>query len=176
MRWWITVLIIFAAALSRAGDDRRSSRGSESLCTYSWYKFIEDKVATSDEQNHGPDVGSDEWKSVVEFKLGLRGQSDLPRRNSEAWCRDINQLVPGYSPFRFICDGDPAKEVIITFLQSDPSSLVAEFDGSVALMYVQTSGSGTRYQGKDKTFWEHQGEATITWGDDMPKMLCKQVP
>jgi uncharacterized protein YecT (DUF1311 family) len=31
--------------------------------------------------------------SVVEFKLGIRGKTDLPRRNSEAWCRHIDQIV-----------------------------------------------------------------------------------
>lgn len=176
MRWWITVFIIFAAALSEAGDDSWLDRETGNLCTYSWYKFIENKVPTSDEQKHGPDVGSDEWKSVIEFKLGIRGQGDLPRRDSEAWCHHINLLIPGYNPFRFICDGDPAKEVIVTFLQTDPPSLVVEFGDSFALMYLQPSGSGTRYQGENKTFWEHQGEATITWEDGMPKMLCKKTP
>jgi hypothetical protein len=41
---------------------------------------------TDDGQGHGPDIGSDEWKSVIEFRLGIRGKPDLPARASEAWC------------------------------------------------------------------------------------------
>ena len=37
----------------------------------------------------GPDIGSDEWQSVIEFKLGIRGQADLPARGSREWCEFI---------------------------------------------------------------------------------------
>jgi hypothetical protein len=43
-------------------------------------------------------------------------------------------------------------------------------------MYLQPSGSGTKYQGLNETFWEHQGEASITWGYGTPQMRCKKAP
>ena len=62
-------------------------------CTEPWYQFVEHKLVSGDGQGHGPDIGSDEWKSVIEFKLGIRGQSALPDRDSEDWCQLIDALV-----------------------------------------------------------------------------------
>ena len=259
------------------------------MCSDAWYRKIEAKLPTSDGEGHGPDVGSDEWKSVVERKLGIRGNPDVPNRDSEAWCRHVDQLVqqrgeaapplreeprpapsaaaagptfscdgveagtieglicgdpelsalvrkladvyaaasgkatdeqppvlepeqrdwvtgrdecwenpeqrdcvrdayrrriaelqaryrlvPFEGPVRFTCDGDPRNEVIATFFRSEPPTLIAERGDGVSLMYQQPSGSGTRYQGRNESFWEHQGEATIVWGDGAPEMRCKK--
>jgi len=288
MSRWIAIVIIFMAAFAQASDYKRSGLDAGSLCSDSWYRFIEEKVPTSDGQGHGPDIASDEWKSVIEFKLGIRDESNLPDRDSEAWCRHIDQLVrerygssennrnlggtvmaagPSYDcskievnsieemicndkelsaldrklssiyaaaakkatnehppvlkaeqrgwikgrnecwksddrrgcvldeyqrriaelqaryrlvhangPVRFICDENPANEVIVTFFQTEPPTLIAERGDSVSLMYLQPCGSGTKYQGRNETFWEHQGEAAITWGYGAPKMRCKKTP
>jgi hypothetical protein len=42
---------------------------------------------------HGPDPGSEEWRSVVEFKLGIRDQPGVPDRNSQAWCEFIDERL-----------------------------------------------------------------------------------
>ena len=44
------------------------------------------------------------------------------------------------------------------------------FDGD------QASGSGSKYQGQNQTFWEHQGEVTISWGYSSPAMICANGP
>ena len=54
---------------------------------------IEQKLKTSDSHGHGPDIGSNEWMSVVEFKLGLRGETFVPRRNTPAWCKFIESTL-----------------------------------------------------------------------------------
>ena len=64
---------------------------AQSLCSDAWYQAIEKKLLTADAQGHGPDPGSDEWKSVIEFKLGIRGSANVPERRSEAWCQYIDQ-------------------------------------------------------------------------------------
>jgi uncharacterized protein len=262
---------------------------AETLCSDSWNQFIEKKIPTGDDRGHGPDVGSGEWKSVIEFKLGIRDKPGLPDRDSEAWCRYIDQifrerfaassenngnlrrsamatgpsydcdkveansieelickdnglaaldrmlsiiysaaakkaanahppvlkaeqrgwikgrnecwkshdkracvqdeyqrriaelqaryrLVQGNGPVRFICDENPANEVIVTFFPTEPPTLIAERGDSISLMYLQPSGSGTKYQGRNETYWEHHGEASITWGYGSPKMRCKKAP
>jgi len=58
-----------------------------------WFKTIEAAVSTGDGHGHGPDLGSEEWQSVVEFKLGIRDRSDTPARSTTAWCRYIDSLV-----------------------------------------------------------------------------------
>lgn len=69
-------------------------------CSSDWYQQVESQVNTGDGAGHGPDLGSDEWRSVVEFKLGIRDKQaspeqpalpPLPERNSEDWCRYIDE-------------------------------------------------------------------------------------
>ena len=62
-------------------------------CSDEWNRFVDQKIISGDGQGHGPDLGSDEWKGVVEFKLGIRGQAGLPARDSDDWCQLIDRLV-----------------------------------------------------------------------------------
>jgi len=84
------------------------------------------------------------------------------------------RLVTATGPFTCACDGDPKNEVVVTFFKTDPATLIAERGDQVSLMYVQPSGSGTRYQGPNESYWEHQGEAVITWGYGAPEMRCRE--
>ncbi|GAB3395330.1 hypothetical protein GCM10027514_42580 [Azotobacter armeniacus] len=86
------------------------------------------------------------------------------------------RLVPGSGPFTFACDDQPGSEVIATFFPTEPPILNAERGDSVSLMYLQPSGSGARYQGRNESFWEHQGEAMVTWGYGAPEMRCRKAP
>ena len=287
MNRWISVLIIFVATFVQASDNHSSRLENASLCSDSWYRFIEEKIPTSDDQGHGPDVGSDEWKSVIEFKLGIRNKQNLPSHNSEAWCRHIDQivrerhalssrdgnlggmtmmsgpsfdcnkatgtiekmicgddglealdrklaeiyadaskkavnehppvlkaeqrgwikgrnecwkhddkrrcvrneyqrriaelqaryqLVPSNGPVHFFCDCNPANEVIVTFFRTDPPTLIAERGDQVSTMYLKPSGSGSKYQGRNEMFWEHQSKATISWGYGVKEMQCERKP
>jgi len=82
------------------------------------------------------------------------------------------RLVPGKGPILYACDGDPKNEVIATFFQTDPPTLIAERGDQVSLMYLQPAGSGSKYQGRNESLWEHQGEAIITWGYGTKEMRC----
>ncbi len=72
----------------------------------------------------------------------------------------------------YACDGNPANELAATFFDTDPPTLIAERGDSVSFMVLQPSGSGAKYQGRNETFWEHQGEVMIRWGVDAPEMRC----
>jgi hypothetical protein len=62
-------------------------------CSEDWLAQVEQQIATGDNQGHGPDLDSIEWRHTVEFKLGLRGSTDIPARNSTAWCEYINKHI-----------------------------------------------------------------------------------
>ncbi len=285
MNSYLAVLLMVAAGSAYAGDSRIPETAL--ICSESWYRAIEERFPTGDGHGHGPDVGSEEWKSVIEFKLGIRGEPNIPGRASPAWCQYIDrlvrpgpasragdgqsapttvapgpsyacdkvmansteamicadeklsaldrklsrvyaaasrkathehppvlkaeqrgwikgrndcwksddqrqcimdayrhriaelqaryQLVPGIGPVRFVCDGNPVNEVVATFFRTDPPTLIAERGDRVSLMYLQPSGSGAKYQGRNETFWEHQGGALITWGYGAPPMRCRKV-
>jgi len=61
-------------------------------CTDDWYAKIDSQLISGDGQGHGPDLGSQEWRSVIEFKLGIRGDANVPARNSALWCDYVNKL------------------------------------------------------------------------------------
>lgn len=83
-------------------------------------------------------------------------------------------LVDSNGPFFYGCDGNPAKEVVMTFYKTDPLTLVAEFGDSTSLMYLQPSGSGSKYQGRNESVWIKRNEARVKWGFDSQTMNCKQ--
>lgn len=282
----VSLVLIVMAGVARAGDSQPGP-AAPPPCSDAWYRTIAGKVATGDDQGHGPDIGSDEWKSVVEFRLGVRGKPGVPSRDSESWCRYIDQLVskgatpgdaasapgaaaavkpsfdcakverasieamicedaalagldrkladvyaaasrkasnehpprlkaeqrgwvkgrdecwksdarracvrdeyvrriaelqatyrlvPGAGPVRYACDGNPASEVVATFFETEPPTLVAERGDSISLMFLQPAASGAKYQGRNETFWEHHGEAMIQWGYGAPEMNCQKKP
>ena len=85
MSKYLVLLLVGAAGVAQA----------QSVCTYPWYQSIDKILHTTDGQGHGPDVGSDEWKSVIEFKLGVRDGADVPERSSDQWCQYIDQHING---------------------------------------------------------------------------------
>ncbi len=85
------------------------------------------------------------------------------------------RLVPDSGPVSFSCDDDPRNEIIVTFFETNPPTLIAERGDSVSLMYLQPAASGSKYQGRNETFWEHHGEATVTWGFEAPEMVCRKA-
>lgn len=89
MKITIAIFVVLAAFIVRA------NAGAEPgvPCTEEWNRFVDKKLVSGDGQGHGPDLASDEWKGVIEFKLGIRGQADLPDRNSDAWCQLVDELV-----------------------------------------------------------------------------------
>jgi len=82
----LTALLVFNVGAAAGGGDPKP-------CSGEWYRFVEQQVISADGQGHGPDIGSDEWKGVVEFRLGIRGQPGIPARDSDEWCRYIDPLV-----------------------------------------------------------------------------------
>jgi uncharacterized protein len=114
---------------------------------------------------------NDCWKSDDQRKCA---EDEYVNRIAELQAR--YRLVSAIGPVRFICNDNPADEIIITHFQTEPPTMIAERGDSVSLMYIQPSASGSKYQGRNESFWEHHGEATVTWGYDAPEIQCKQAP
>ncbi|WP_153914287.1 hypothetical protein [Shewanella sp. TC10] len=62
-------------------------------CDMTYFSEIERLISSGDGQGHGPDIGSEEWQSVIEFKLGVRGQSEVPPRDTPMWCEYIKSQI-----------------------------------------------------------------------------------
>jgi uncharacterized protein len=96
------------------------------------------------------------------------------RRISELQAR--YQLVPARGPFHFQCSESAADELIVTFYESDTPTLIAERSDSTSLMHQVRAASGSKYEGRNESFWEHHGEARVVWGYDTPEFVCKTTP
>lgn len=86
-----------------------------------------------------------------------------------ASCASSPQVVRG--PFLFDC-GQPGG-VFVANYPAKPPVLRLRRDREEIELAPQISASGARYAGNGASFWEHQGEAEITWGDQAKPMTCK---
>jgi heat shock protein HslJ/membrane-bound inhibitor of C-type lysozyme len=68
-------------------------------------------------------------------------------------------------PVTYACTGpDGANDkVIATFHQTDPPSVLVERGDRAVLGTQVRAASGAKYEGANLMFWEHQGEAAVTW-------------
>jgi len=82
--------VLVTLILSACGNDAGNAEDSAAVCGPDWYAFIESSVSTGDGQGHGPDPGSEEWRSTVEFRLGIRDLPEVPKRMTDEWCRFID--------------------------------------------------------------------------------------
>jgi uncharacterized protein len=114
---------------------------------------------------------NDCWKSDNPRACAI---AEYRRRTAELQAR--YRLVPAIGPVRFACDGNPANEVVVTFFKTDPQTLIAERGDSASVMFQAPSASGARYEGRNESFWEHQGAATVVWGYGAPEMRCRKAP
>ncbi|OKY27455.1 MliC family protein [Thalassotalea sp. PP2-459] len=279
MKISLLVMLLLLSVSSCTSNNEHRSTDESSSCSLQSYQLIANQVHTGDELDHGPDIGSDEWKSVIEFKLGIRGNSSIPARSSGRWCvyilniinteavtnvvNDINnmspsfecidsqlgsvedlicshedlalldrrlsqvyqqaknslpesqintlrtmqhgwrkgrndcwkaedqqrcvkklyvdriatlqakyQLVPSTGPFNFYCDNATSSKVEVVFYQTKPATLIAKYNETVSLMFQQPSASGSKYKGRNGSFWEHQGQARVVWGYNATPMVC----
>ncbi|MDQ8021421.1 MAG: lysozyme inhibitor LprI family protein [Moraxellaceae bacterium] len=98
MRTWLALpLLLLAAGAHAQSPGTAADTTADPLpsppCSAAWNQVIDRLVVTRDGKGHGPDVGSDEWRSTVEFKLGIRGTTPVVPRGSDTWCRRVDQLV-----------------------------------------------------------------------------------
>lgn len=104
-------------------------------CSTAWNKAVEAKVDTGDGQGHGPDIGSPEWRSVVVFKLGLRGNTEVPPTDSNHWCRYIDNILFAKPPASPAFDCSQAQGSIETLICQTPA--LAELDRQMAAVFTK---------------------------------------
>lgn len=128
--------------------------------------------------NEHPPVLKAEQRGWIKGRDDCWKSDDKRRCVEDAYVLTIAELQARYrlaaatGPVLYACEGDPRNEVIATFFQTDPPTVIAERGDRVSLMYLQPSGSGAKYQGRNESLWEKAGEALITWGYGTKEMRC----
>lgn len=84
----ILISLFFQACVNKKQEKQKAQE-----CTASWYAKVESKIPTGDEHGHGPDLGTDEWKSVVEHRMGIKGNKIVPSIKSKEWCPYIDRIL-----------------------------------------------------------------------------------
>ncbi|WP_323813038.1 MliC family protein [Cellvibrio sp. NN19] len=110
------------------------------------------------------------WKSDDKFTCV---KAEYEQRIAELQAR--YELVVKTAPVHFQCGSSPADEIVVTFYETTPPTLIAERGDQTSLMYSVPSGSGSKYEGRNESFWEHQGEARVVWGYEAPELVCKKA-
>ena len=95
----------------------------------------------------------------------LRGCVERAYNNRIAELQAKSGLVKSIGPVAFSCTSSEGKtdEAVATFYASTPPSMTFERGGRTLFALVAMSASGARYEGANLVYWEHQGEAQVTW-------------
>ena len=89
----IRLLVLLSILIASSCGGGQKQGADPQPCTEEWRRYVEEQVQTGDSEGHGPDVGSTEWQSVVEFKLGIRGNPEVPSRDTDEWCGHIDDKL-----------------------------------------------------------------------------------
>jgi len=85
--------ILLALLTACAPPDQPPEIAEPQPCSPEWFDSVEAELGTGDGMGHGPDIGSGEWRSVVEFRLGVRDDPAVPDNQSPEWCSYISDLM-----------------------------------------------------------------------------------
>ena len=133
--------VVYAAALQRVAEDGYEDPGPVQR---GWIKGRNDC-----------------WKSD---DLRACTESSYKYRIAELQIQYGQLVVP--SPVYYKCSATALTAVF--YRQTDPQTVVLSFIPALAdldqvLAFHVRSGSGARYEGRNVSFWEHHGEARLTW-------------
>jgi uncharacterized protein len=158
----------------------------ETICKDPALSALDRKMATVYKEAEKKAVNETPPVLKAEQRGWIKGRNDCWKSEDVKECIKLNYtlriaelearyaLVTSTGPFFYACDGNPANEVVMTFYETDPSTLVAEYGDSTSLMYIEPSGSGSKYQGRNESVWIKGNEARVKWGVVSQTMNCKK--
>lgn len=109
-------------------------------------------------QPHAPSSLTESWlassvRECVEAQYKLR-TAEL----QVTW-----RLLPPKPPVSFVCQNNPANEIVANFFDTDPPSARLERGDKTVTVYLVKSASGARYEGQNVRFWNKGQEASVWW-------------
>lgn len=80
--------------------------------------------------------------------------------------------VIGRGPFVFDCGDTGSQSLEVTYYDTEPPTAQVLWNAHARILAQAPAASGAKYQGHGLTFWEHQGEASLTIGVDGLEVRC----
>ena len=102
--------------------------------------------------------------------FGADGRAGMARRTAIRGKRHV-EIARGERASSHQPDGGKS-EVIVTFHETEPPSVLVERGDRTVLGTQVRAASGAKYEGANLMFWEHQGEAQVTWMN--VELKCKE--
>jgi uncharacterized protein len=91
----------------------------------------------------------------------------------------LYQLVTPKTVY-FVCQNNPANEIVATFFQTDPPTARVERGDRTVTVYLVPAASGAKYEGQNVEFWSKGQEASVSWMNpatgETEKLQCKVRP
>jgi uncharacterized protein len=82
--------------------------------------------------------------------------------------RILSGELTGPAAISYKCEGHESLPVFASFYQTDPPAAVVTIGNDQFTAFSASTGSGAKYVADGVEFWEHHGDALITWkGKDM---------
>ncbi|MGR2667756.1 lysozyme inhibitor LprI family protein [Vibrio campbellii] len=113
----------------------------------------------------------------------IRGRNECWKSNDEEQClkqeyeyriaelQTRYRLVGNFGAEFYACDGNKAKEVVLTRYMTDPTTLMAEFGDSSVFM-AASDKDGLFLGRNEKVQYEDEGMVAVQWGYEAPLMKC----
>lgn len=116
-------------------------------------------------------------KSLKAYQRGwIKGRNDCWKAEDKRRCAEglyrmriaelqaRYALVDGRDPVFYVCNGNPADEIVATFYPTDPQAVRLERGDSQVIALQTRAASGARYEADfGILFWEKGGVAQVEW-------------
>ncbi|UTV29881.1 MliC family protein [Photobacterium atrarenae] len=76
-------------------------------------------------------------------------------------------------PVAFKCNETDKPFTAVFYSQTDPHSAVLTWGDDQVIALIAPAASGSKYTGRNVEYWEHQGEARVTWLSET--LTCQPV-
>ncbi|MGD8251292.1 MAG: MliC family protein [Desulfobacterales bacterium] len=186
--WWLWAPVTMAQSPSFDCTEATSGSIEEMICKNSDLAALDRNLADVYAAASQKAVNERPPLLKAEQRGWIKGRNDCWKSEAPRQCVESSyryriaelqaryRLVDGNGPITYSCDGDSRNEVVAFFFETDPPTLIAERGDQVSLMFMEKSASGSRYQGRNESLWEHGREAAIVWGFGSKAMRCKRTP
>ncbi|MFC3093435.1 hypothetical protein DRW07_04325 [Alteromonas sediminis] len=87
------VLVLAVTGCNLPLNSKEAEKAGLSACDLRSFRSIEHAIQSGDGHGHGPNIGSDEWKSTIEFKLGVTPQEKELALHTANWCEFIESRI-----------------------------------------------------------------------------------
>lgn len=144
-------------------------------------KVYKQAVTASKEPKPGPSFLQMQQRGWIKGRNACWKDDEFSQCIKDEYIRRIAQLQALYrlvgssGPIRFECSDSPADELVVTYFDTEPRTLISERGDSVSWMYQIFTDSGVKYIGRNERLSEHQGEIRLEWGPDKTELVCQQV-